>query len=264
VSSSIAVLPTPKPSVTQVLTSSSSTPRAGDTRTFAPDNAPMMFVPAGEFTMGSDSGDSDEKPVHIVYLDAFWMDKFEATNAKYSECMKSGACGWPKLVNTVDGQNNLSDSKLGNYPVIYVTWNDASKYCQWAGKRLPTEAEWEKAARGTDARLYPWGNILDKRFLNFPIRGSREVGLYPSGASPYGVEDMAGNVWEWVADWYDANYYANSPRNNPKGPESGQYHVSRGGSWLSQEGSVRSTTRGHPDYPDGVINTVGFRCARSP
>ncbi len=224
--------------------------------------APMVYVPYGDFLMGSSDADkqahSDEKPQHTVYLDAFWIDKFEVTNAQYKKCVDAGNCSAPRLSYT-------GNSRYDNYPVIYISWNDAKAYCEWAGKRLPTEAEWEKAARGTDGRIYPWGNTFDKNLLNSAEGGKVDttaVGSYPGGGSPYGVMDMAGNVWEWVADWYDENYYAYSPLSNPTGPSSRHDHVLRGGSWSSDQIYARSASRYRFD-PDGWNFNMGFRCARS-
>jgi formylglycine-generating enzyme required for sulfatase activity len=206
---------------------------------------PMVFIPEGEFTMGSNTGDDDEKPPHPVFLDAFWIDKFEVTNTQYAMCLNAGVCKPPSSNNSNTRNGYFGIPQFNNYPVVYVSWEDANRYCGWAGKRLPTEAEWEKAARGTDSRVYPWGNTFDKNLLNSYESGKGDttaVGSYPpNSASPYGAMDMAGNVWEWVADWYGDNYYTTSPRNNPKGLLSGQYRVLRGGAW----GSGYYTADGH-------------------
>jgi formylglycine-generating enzyme required for sulfatase activity len=237
------------------------TPRAGDTRTFAPDNAPMVFVLAGDFTMGSNDGSNDEKPAHTVYLDSFWIDKFEVTNAQWKKCMEAGTCREP--VKSAMWEAYYADPLYGTYPVL-DSWEYARKFCEWAGKRLPTEAEWEKAARGVDGRAYPWGNLFDQSKANSgrQQKDTMPVGSFPEGASPYGVMDMAGNVWEWVADWYSENYYTISPRNNPTGPTSGQYHVLRGGSLYSPPDRVRVTYRSLQPYPSLASTDRGFRCAR--
>ncbi len=227
----------------------------------------MMYVPAGKFWMGSSDADKqandDEKPQHEVDLDAFWIDKFEVTNALYKKCVDAGKCSAPNDSKAYTRSSYYGNSTYDNYPVIYVSWNDAKTYCEWTGKHLPTEAQWEKAARGTDGRIYPWGNTFDKNLLN-SSDGSKgdttAVGSYPSGASLYGALDMAGNVWEWVADWYDANYYKNSPARNPKGPDSGQYRIVHGGSWYSLADVVRAAFRGSFRYPDPWSIDVSFRC----
>jgi formylglycine-generating enzyme required for sulfatase activity len=217
----------------------------------------MVYVPAGEFIMGSDQRDSDERPVHTVYLDAFYIDKTEVTNAQYRECVEAGACDTPVQTTYYD------QADYAQHPVVYVSWNDADAYCRWAGKRLPTEAEWEKAARGTDGRTHPWGEGIDCDHAQYSEcgRGTVPAGSKPKGASPYGALNMVGNVWEWVADWYDPGYYSQSPGRNPLGPESGEGRVLRGGSWHSNQRFARCAYRvgGNPRY---WYFYVGFRCAR--
>jgi len=235
----------------------------GSTQLSPIDGAEMAYVPAGEFTMGSDSGDSDERPVHTVSLDAFWIDKHEVTNASYEKCVAAGKCERPSSTDSDDRSSYYGNSQYDNYPVIYVSWNDARNYCVWAGKRLPTEAEWEKAARGTDGRIFPWGNDFEQsRVNNNEVVGdTTEVGKYPNGASPYGAMDMAGNVWEWVNDWYDSNYYNNTPRANPQGPASGASRVLRGGAFSSSRDFARAANRGG-DRPTYRNVNIGFRCAQ--
>ncbi|HIE28389.1 TPA: PEGA domain-containing protein [Candidatus Poribacteria bacterium] len=226
------------------------------------DGAEMILIPAGEFIMGSPEGegDDDEHPQHTVFLDAFYIDKYEVTNAQYKQFMDATGHKAPEYWN--DERYNQP-----NQPVVGVSWYDAVAYCKWAGKRLPTEAEWEKAARGTDGREYPWGNEWDSLKCNSEIGGdgyeyTAPVGSFPDGASPYGVMDMAGNVWEWVADWYDSNhyYYSRSPQ---QGPDSGSHRVLRGGSWVNavQLSSLRCADRDwfNPNYWN---NISGFRCAQ--
>jgi len=217
----------------------------------------MVYVPAGEFIMGSDEGDSDEQPVHTVYLDAFYIDKTEVTNAQYRKCVEAGACDAPSDTIYYD------DGNYAQRPVVFVNWYQADDYCRWAGKRLPSEAEWEKAARGTDGRTYPWGEGIDCDHAQYYGcgGGTVPVGSRPKGASPYGVLDMAGNVWEWVADWYGKDYYSRSPGRNPSGSDSGEYRVLRGGSWSSEAYVVRSAYR-HWNDPGSRGSGVGFRCAR--
>jgi formylglycine-generating enzyme required for sulfatase activity len=221
------------------------------------DGAEMVRVPTGEFVMGSDDGAADEKPRHRVHLDAYSIDKYEVTNALYRRFMDAASRAAPSYWN---------DSKWNgvSQPVVGVTWHDADAYCKWAGKRLPTEAEWEKAARGTDGRKYPWGNDWDSRRANSTesqLGKTAPVGSYASGVSPYGAHDMAGNVWEWVADWFDASYYQRSPERNPTGPETGQRRVLRGGSWLSNPINLRTADRLSVS-PEHRNTNVGFRCAR--
>jgi formylglycine-generating enzyme required for sulfatase activity len=231
------------------------------------DGAAMLYVPEGRFTMGSSDGDEwawqEEKPQHEVYLDAFWIDRMEVTNGQYDECMQSAICTQPRY-----WKDNTSNQH--GQPVVGVDWEQGRAYCEWAGARLPTEAEWEKAARGTDGRRYPWGNKdASCQYAVMDDGGSGcgqgwcpwTVGSKPSGASPYGALDMAGNVWEWVADWYASDYYAQSPARNPQGPESGTRRVIRGGSWYSVPslGVLRTTERHY--YSTIGWDQIGFRCA---
>ena len=180
------------------------------------------------------------------------------TNAQYALCVSAGGC-------TAPNDSRWQDSDYRDHPVTHVDWNQARAYCAWAGVRLPTEAEWEKAARGTDGRIYPWGNSApDDRFANYGniIDGTTPVGNYPEGASPYGALDMAGNVWEWVNDWYDSDYYSQSPSENPQGPATGESRVLRGGAWVYDDDSVRSAYR-YNYNPDSWYFDLGFRCVRS-
>jgi len=229
------------------------------------DGMMLLYIPAGEFTMGSDVSEDDEKPIHTVYLDAFWIDKTEVTNVMYSKCVQDSVCDTPTSINSVRHEIYFGDSRFYDYPVIYMDWSMAKTYCTWAGRRLPTEAEWEKAARGDDRRIYPWGNtIMGNNLLNYNylIGDTTKVGEYLNGASPYGGLDMAGNVWEWVSDWYDDTYYANSPPINPLGPEFGTNRVLRGGSWRNPSKNVSSSFRiAYP--PNESYNNFGFRCAVS-
>ena len=235
----------------------------------------MQFVPAGEFTMGSDVAqlpdDTDEKPAHRVYLDAFYIDKYEVTNKVYKACVDAGACQPPLDFHSFTRSSYYENPDFDNHPVINVSWDMAKTYCEWRGAQLPTEAQWEKAARGNDARTYPWGEGISCDRANYwpkvqaCIGDTTEVGTYESNVSPYGVQDMAGNVMEWVADWYSQTYYASSLTSNPLGPVSGEERVLRGGSWMSSDDDVRSASRhwnwkllgSLPQYSQAI----GFRCA---
>jgi formylglycine-generating enzyme required for sulfatase activity len=230
------------------------------------DGMEMVEIPAGQFLMGSEGRNDNEKPRHTVYLDAFWIDQTEVTNGMYAECVAAGSCTPPRHTSSYTRRNYYDDNQYADYPVIYVDWNQANTYCQWAGGRLPTEAEWEKAARGTDGRTYPWGEQSPTCSLtNFGgCKGdTAAVGSYPQGASLYGVLDMAGNVWEWVADWYSETYYMGSPSENPQGPASGETRVVRPGSWRDNGRNVRSSARGR-SVPGSAGSNIGFRCARLP
>lgn len=252
-------------------------PSAGDTWTRPKDDAVMVYVPAGEFLMGSTDEDigavldecsdcerswfSDEQPQHTVYLDAFWIDRTEVTNAQYRKCVEAEAC-------KESGCWDESDVNAPDQPVVCVVWDDAQDYAAWVGGRLPTEAEWEKAARGTDGRLYPWGNSPpDCHKANYVGCAGKAlpVGSHPEGASPYGVLDMAGNVFEWVADLYDADYYSWTPFRNPQGPppSSCSFRVLRGGSFGNYLGLVYCASR-EGNYPINRRDLDGFRVVVAP
>lgn len=225
---------------------------------------PMMLVSAGEFTMGIENPFS-LNPVHQVYLDEYYIDKYEVTNARYAECVNAGVCNLPHRSYSETRENYYGNPEFDNYPVLAVDYEPAKIYCNWRGAQLPTEAQWEKAARGTDQRRYPWGKQSgDDTLANYDNNqgDTTAVGSYPGGASPYGVLDMAGNVWEWVADWYSIDYLPNSPYSNPTGSESGTMPVVRGGAWDSNWSDIEMFNR-----RVNIANpyrTVGFRCARTP
>lgn len=242
------------------------------TPTAIQDGMALVLVPSGEFVMGYNfvvhpvfTDRIDAIPEHKVYLDSFYIDKTEVTNGMYALCVRAGRCTPPSITSSNRYTNYYGSSQYNNYPVIYIRWNDANVYCQWAGRRLPTEAEWEKAARGTDGRAYPWGNAFPTSILlnfNFNIGDTTPVDDYSIGASPYGVLNMAGNVWEWVADWYNENYYASSPSRNPQGPSSGQVRSIRGGGYGNTvTAEVRTTYRGGVN-PNNGNPATGFRCAK--
>ena len=254
--------PTPTKTLTPTITFPP-TPDIGSSWIRPADGMVMLFVPAGEFTMGSETRD-DEKPIHMVTLDAYWMDQTEVTNQKYALCVQAGACAPPKQTRSSQRSEYYGNPEYDEYPVIYVDWYMANDYCSWAGGRLPTEAEWEKAARGADERTYPWGEGIDCNKANYSgcVNDTLTVGSYEYGKSLYGLFDMAGNVWEWVLDWYDSNYYSISPASNPQGPVSGQSRVLRGGSWYIVDNSVRSADRDRSN-PTNTYDNVGFRCSRS-
>ncbi len=227
----------------------------------------MVEIPAGEFWMGCNEDvdqacNQDEKPGRLVYLDAYAIDPYEVTVADYQRCLDASACSAEGL--TALNSCNWNERGHLNHPVNCVNWEQAQAYCQWAGKRLPTEAEWEKAARGTQKFVYPWGNEWDvskANFLESKQGGTVLVGSYSTGVSPYGVYDLAGNVGEWVQDWYAKEYYDKAPVRNPRGSGHGELKVMRGGSWRQEAWGLRTSARLKSD-PGGRHNGVGFRCAR--
>ncbi|RPJ28704.1 MAG: TIR domain-containing protein [Chloroflexi bacterium] len=224
----------------------------------------MALVPAGKFTMGSDT-QSDEQPVHIVNLDAFYIDIYEVTNSSYAECVDSGVCLPPKDDSSNSHSNYYRSLSFSDYPVIHVDWEMANVYCEWREARLPSEAEWEKAARGSDQRAFPWGEDIDCSHANYSLScagDTMRIGSFENARSAYGVYDMAGNVWEWVADWYQRDYYAihhKSP--NYQGPETGVQRVIRGGSWYGTDNLARSANR-DSNLPFQSDFGIGFRCAK--
>ena len=234
-------------------------PQSGDEVMNSNDGAAMVYVPAGNFKMGAadydQQAEANEKPQRTVFLDGFWIYKYEVTNQQYLNCLEKGNC-----------LGQFEQSPNDNYPVVSVTWYEAAAYCELVGGRLPSEAEWEKAARGVALNLYPWGDTTPNCTLaNYSgcNAGPAPVGSYPNGASPYGVMDMAGNVWEWVADWFNPDYYS-QPGNtdNPlTSGYTGQKGI-RGGSWGLGGNELRVSFRGS-FYPDDKYNNIGFRCVIS-
>lgn len=244
------------------------------------DGMTQLYVPAGTLRMGGLDifAENDEKPPHDVQLNEFWVDQVEVTNGMYLLCVQAGACELPVKLNSDNRADYYNNREFRDYPVVYVTWMDAKTYCEWAGRRLPTEAEWERAARGDDMRTYPWGDEPpNAELVNFnnTVGDTSRVGSYADGASPFGALDMAGNVWEWVSDYYDVGYYAESIDANPTGPaeKPGRYNrVLRGGSFQDESLNMRVSNRGYALGPDPNASPatpaysgfssvkIGFRC----
>jgi formylglycine-generating enzyme required for sulfatase activity len=282
-----AVLVTPTRANTEVPTqiSAVSTPEVTSTpvtvKISSTDGMTQLFVPAGTLHMGGLDvlRDADEVPPHDVQLNAFWIDQVEVTNGMYNLCVKAGACHPPVRLNSDNRTEYFDNPEYRDYPVVQVTWIDANAYCQWAGRELPTEAEWERAARGDDMRTFPWGdeppNAANSNSGN-SVGDTSRVGSYAVGASPFGALDMTGNVWEWVADYYKMNYYSSSPSENPTGPsedETGSHlRVIRGGSFQDTLFALRIPNRGYEVGPDPLVLPskaefyghssvrIGFRC----
>jgi formylglycine-generating enzyme required for sulfatase activity len=287
-----AVTPTQVPTATPT---EEPTPSAGDTWTRLEDKMVMVYVPAGEFEMGSDGDEvgyalqlcieyrgsdtrewfEDEQPVHTVALDSFWIDQIEVTNGQYRRCVEAEACE-PPDTSPYAQDAHYGDDVYDDYPVVWVTWYEAVAYCEWAGARLPTESEWEYAARGPGGWVFPWGNEFAGTRLNYCDAGCERdwaddavddgyaraapVGSYPGGASWCGALDMAGNVSEWVADWNGD--YPSERQANPTGPLSGVARALRGGSWHDTPYYVRGAARSG-FHPVVTSDGRGFRCARS-
>jgi formylglycine-generating enzyme required for sulfatase activity len=302
--------PTPETSPTVAAIESSPTPPTIEVRVWEADGAEMVFVPAGEFVMGSEELGDDERPVHRVYLDDFWIDRYEVTNERFAHFVAETSyqtdaerlgrgwvwtgsdgseltTGWEEVEGAdwrhPGGPDSSIEDKM-DHPVVLISWNDADVYCRWVGKRLPSEAQWEKAAQGTDGRRYAWGDEFDSakantregwRMENGEWKGgATPVGSFsPQGDSPYGASDMTGNVWEWVADWYGSDYYSvtadgepvmsgieGNVTHNPPGPPTGTDKVLRGGSWAFDEVYARTPFR-YNVKPDYTYDFAGFRCS---
>lgn len=272
----------------------------GATGIIGRESSPMVLIPEGPFLRGSPAGqgDPDEQPQRTIHLGAFYLDRYEVTNRQYQAFLKTTNHRVPE--HCCDPSYNLwKDTEIApallNHPVVNVDWFDAQSYCQWADKRLPTEAEWEKAAKGSEGRVFPWGNNWEPTRANgvsywagrdfatpeeakawwgdagaeiSQTKGIQGILTMPvtaleQSATPTGLMHMAGNVWEWIADWYDPNYYATSPDRSPKGPETGEYKVLRGGAWLNHRHLLRTTAR-DGSRPTMRNHGTGFRCARDP
>ena len=254
---------------------------AGSERVSSAEGMIQVYIPQGSFQMGGmdTRASTDEKPVHKVDLKGYWIDKVEVTNAMFLLCVQAGVCNPPQNVTSETRQSYFNNSEFNDFPVVNVTWDNARQYCEWAGRRLPTEAEWEYAARGGTINTYPWGEDKPdgtRANFNYMLGDTNRVGSYTSGASPFGVLDMAGNVFEWVQDYYDAEYYANGPANNPSGPLARSAYfkrVARGGSFADGEAEIRASNRaavlgpnfdaelGSAAYLGDFSPRIGFRCA---
>jgi formylglycine-generating enzyme required for sulfatase activity len=247
------------PSYTPELTSTKSSIPTTTSTNFTDELGVLMrLIPSGIFQMGSENGQIDERPIHTIYLDAFYMDIHEVTNTMYAACVKAGVCIKP-------GCDHFGNSTYDNHPVVCVNWEQANKYCEWRGARLPTEGEWEKASSGgKQGKLYPWGDSKPEcSRSNYDGCVGDTVNVSSYAPNGYGLLDMAGNVWEWVADCYTSDYYTISPMVNPPGPPCSEPRVIRGGSWNYLPIYARITYRNWY-YPGSRVNFIGFRCARSP
>lgn len=285
--SNATAFPSPTPVTDNPTQGPSGATDAGTERTNSVDGMTSVYIPEGTFLRGGLDGvaDVNESPTEKVTLSGFWMDKLEVTNGMYLLCVQAGVCGLPHyyaqiLTKSKTRPEYFRNSEFNDYPVVYVGWGDADAYCKWAGRRLPSEAEWEYSARGGFPSLntFPWGdNQPDGSYANFNynVGDTQRVGSYPAGISPFGILDMAGNVAEWVNDFYDGDYYSQHSVLNPSGPIArGNFYarIVRGGSfgdpWQYVRVSKRSSVMGHPSQPNGSekfygtsADTIGFRCA---
>lgn len=273
----------PTATLKSIVPTNTPAPEVSNERVSSVDGMPQVYIPAGTFRMGGMDARSapDEMPAHMVTLGAFWMDQLEVTNAMYLLCVHSGPCTPPQNVRSLRRTDYFNNPEFNDYPVVYVTWGQAKAYCEWAQRRLPTEAEWERAARGDDWRTFPWGeDKADGLRVNFNmlVGDTSRVGTYPLGASPFGVLDMAGNVAEWTNDFYSGTYYASladAETLNPTGPVSSSTlrRVVRGGSLGDAEINIRVPKRssvlgsdlnvapGSSSSLGDVSPRIGFRCA---
>ena len=277
-------LPTAAPTLTPVPVNApaeSGNAEAGSERVSSADGMIEMYISQGSFQMGGldTRAATDEQPVHKVDMKGYWIDKVEVTNAMFLLCLQAGVCNPPQSVASETRQSYFNNPEFNDFPVVNVTWDAAKKYCEWAGRRLPTEAEWEYAARGNTINTFPWGEEKPdgtRANFNYMLGDTSRVGSYTAGASPFGVLDMSGNVFEWVNDFYDAEYYASGPANNPAGPLARAAYfkrVVRGGSFADAEGEIRTSNRasllgpnydaelGSPAYLGEFSSRIGFRCA---
>lgn len=278
-----AATPSLEPAATeQVIVAPTPTPSSGSVKVSAMDGAEMVYVPEGTFWRGVEESmlpdlqaicDScelrmfeDELPMKQVFVSAMWMYKTEVTNQQYAACVQAGNCKPPRDSSSLSRSSYYGNPEFANYPVVYVAWQQAANYCTWARGRLPTETEWEKAARGVDKRYFPWGNDFKRGVYNNAdgVNGDTQAaGSYPAGESPYGALDMSGNVYEWVADWYDSEAYSSPITSDPGGPTSGENRVIRSGAFGFREGFSMAVFR---DWfaPEDTSHNVGFRCMQVP
>jgi len=282
----VVALPTTAPTLTPIplnapQEASSGKAEAGEERASSVDGMVQIYIPQGSFQMGGldNRAANDEKPVHKVDMKGYWIDKVEVTNAMFVLCVQAGVCSPPQFVSSETRQSYFNNPEYNNFPVVNVTWDAARQYCEWAGRRLPTEAEWEYAARGTTINTFPWGDQKpdgSRANFNYMLGDTNMVGSYPAGASTFGVMDMAGNVLEWTKDYYGADYYAGGPVSNPTGPlpRTNYFNrVVRGGSYADTETDIRVSKRastlgpnfeaelGSDAYLGGFSSRIGFRCA---
>lgn len=279
-------LPTAAPTATPIPLNPTAEPVDADTaggteRVSSADGMVQVFIPAGTFQMGGldTEAASDEKPVHRVEMKGYWIDKVEVTNAMFLLCIQAGICNPPQNITSETRQSYFNNPEFNDFPVVNVTWDAAKIYCEWAGRHLPTEAEWEYAARGNTINTFPWGDQKPdstRANFNYMFGDTSRVGSYTAGASPFGVLDMSGNVYEWTKDFYDAEYYASGSANNPTGPVARETYfkrVLRGGSFADSESEIRVSNRasvmgpdygaelGSAEYLGEFSPRIGFRCA---